>query len=63
MDLITVDVSAISETVAYPGVMATVIGPHRTVDTVAAEAGTIGYEILTSLGSRYKRSYLPASGA
>jgi len=28
------------------------------VDQVAAAAGTIGYEILTSLGHRYHRAYV-----
>jgi alanine racemase len=28
------------------------------VDAVAARAGTIGYEILTSLGSRFERRYV-----
>ena len=27
------------------------------IDQLADEAGTIGYEILTSLGNRYNRSY------
>jgi alanine racemase len=63
MDLITVDVSDIPETVAHLGAMATVIGAHRPVDTVAAEAGTIGYEILTGLGPRFKRHYIEATGA
>jgi alanine racemase len=30
------------------------------VDALAEEAGTIGYEILTSLGGRYFRDYLGA---
>ena len=30
---------------------------RQTVDTLADAAGTIGYEILTSLGSRYHRIY------
>jgi len=34
-----------------------VIGPHQDIDTLATHAGTIGYEILTSLGSRYTRVY------
>ena len=34
------------------------IGPNRKIDAVAEAAGTIGYEILTSLGARYNRSYL-----
>ncbi|MBL4691010.1 MAG: hypothetical protein JKY68_06045 [Rhodospirillales bacterium] len=34
------------------------IGPHNPVDHLADEAGTIGYEILTSLGNRYHRVYV-----
>jgi alanine racemase len=34
-----------------------VLGPHQDADTLAASAGTIGYEILTSLGPRYCRVY------
>ena len=30
---------------------------HQTVDDLAEAAGTIGYEILTSLGARYARRY------
>ena len=33
------------------------------VDDVAADAGTIGYEILTALGRRYHRVYRGAAGA
>lgn len=33
------------------------IGPRRPVDDVAEAAGTNGYEVLTSLGRRYHRSY------
>jgi alanine racemase len=33
------------------------LGRHQSVDTVADFAGTIGYEILTSLGPRYTRAY------
>lgn len=40
-----------------PGHYAEIIGPHQPVDVVAQQAGTIGYEILTSLGKRYKRIY------
>ncbi len=53
MDLITVDVSALDE---VPEALE-VIGPNRLVDDVAEAAGTIGYEILTSLGARYNRTY------
>lgn len=57
MDLVTFDVSAAPEDAARPGAMIEMIGPHRPVDALAAEAGTIGYEILTSLGPRYHRRY------
>ncbi|MEM7442292.1 MAG: alanine racemase [Pseudomonadota bacterium] len=62
MDLITVDVTHIPENHTTPGSMATIIGAHRTVDDVAREAGTIGYEVLTSLGARYARRYTGADG-
>ncbi len=58
MDLITVDVTALPEGAAVPGALVELIGPNRPVDTVADEAGTIGYEILTSLGPRYHRAYV-----
>ncbi|KAF0117438.1 MAG: alanine racemase [Rhodospirillaceae bacterium] len=55
MDLVTFDVSAAPE--VQPGDLIELIGPGHTVDDLAAEAGTIGYEILTALGRRYCRSY------
>ena len=39
------------------GDMVTLIGDEYTVDDLAATAGTIGYEVLTSLGRRYARRY------
>ncbi len=54
MDLITVDISALTTTPAS----LQLIGRHQSVDTLAGFAGTIGYEILTSLGARYDRVYL-----
>lgn len=51
MDLLTIDVTDL----AAPPDALTLIGPHQTVDQVAEAAGTIGYEILTSLGARYER--------
>jgi alanine racemase len=35
----------------------TLLGPHQTVDQLASAAGTIGYEVLTSLGPRYARHH------
>lgn len=58
MDLITFDVSDIPAGIATPGASIELIGPHRPVDVVAREAGTIGYEILTGLGDRFARSYV-----
>ncbi|MCB9929977.1 MAG: alanine racemase [Alphaproteobacteria bacterium] len=59
MDSIIVDVSRLSPKPA-PGDWAEVIGPNHPPDDLADKAGTIGYEILTSLGARYARTYLPA---
>ncbi|WP_103333058.1 alanine racemase [Pseudotabrizicola formosa] len=53
MDLITVDISHLS----YVPRALDILGPHQTVDDLADTAGTIGYEILTSLGPRYTRRY------
>ena len=53
MDLITVDVTHLDE---VPDAL-DVLGTHQSVDDLAAAAGTIGYEILTSLGHRYARRY------
>ncbi len=57
MDLLTLDVSAAAPELARPGAMVELIGPSRGIDDVAAEAGTIPYEILTALGPRYERRY------
>lgn len=53
MDLLTVDVSHLPE---IPESLY-ILGPHQSVDDLADAAGTIGYEILTSLGPRYGRRY------
>ncbi len=34
------------------------LGPNVTIDALAEAAGTISYEILTSLGARYQRCYI-----
>ena len=53
MDLITVDVTGLREVPAQMEIL----GPNQGIDDLAAAAGTIGYEILTSLGARYERRY------
>ena len=35
-----------------------ILGPNISIDECAAEAGTIGYEILTRLGPRFRREYI-----
>ena len=54
MDLIGVDVSEVAE----PPISLSLLNSAQTIDQLAHNAGTIGYEILTSLGSRYKRRYI-----
>ena len=54
MDLITCDVTDLAE---EPESL-DILGAHQTVDALAEVAGTIGYEILTSLGGRYRRRYV-----
>ncbi|MDB5647712.1 alanine racemase [Methylobacterium sp.] len=61
MDLIILDVTDAPE--AARGGRATLIGDGLDVDTVGRAAGTIGYEILTGLGSRYVRHYVTGHDA
>ena len=58
MDLITVDVTDVPPVEAIPGAFVEVLGPAVTPDAAADAAGTIGYELLTSLGRRYVRHYV-----
>jgi alanine racemase len=57
MDLIAVDVTDVEKNAARRGHLATLIGEGITVDELAHHFGTIGYEVLTSLGPRYARVY------
>lgn len=54
MDLLTVDVTDLSKVPER----FEILGPHQSVDDLGDAAGTIGYEILTSLGGRYQREYI-----
>lgn len=58
MDLVTIDLGGITGALPHPGDLVEVLGPHQDVDALARDTGTIGYEILTSLGARYARAYL-----
>lgn len=54
MDLVTVDVTHLD---TVPETL-DLIGPAQGPDDVAEAGGTIGYEVLTALGRRYRRHYL-----
>ncbi|WP_297112759.1 alanine racemase [uncultured Devosia sp.] len=58
MDLTVVDVTELGSDLPMPGEGAEVLGPHISVDDQADAAGTIGYEVLTSLKGRYTRNYV-----
>ena len=54
MDLIGVDITDLGHEPAS----LRLLGAEQGVDDLAENAGTIGYEILTSLGARYQRRYI-----
>lgn len=58
MDLIICDIGKISGPGPQIGDLLEVLGPNQSVDQLAADCGTIGYEILTSLGKRHERIYI-----
>ena len=57
MDLLAIDVTDLPDGIARRGDFATLIGGGIGVDELGAAAGTIGYEVLVSLGKRYHRVY------
>ena len=57
MDLVVFDVTAADPSLARPGGFIELLDDDYGVDAAAADAGTIGYEILTALGRRYHRAY------
>ncbi len=58
MDLTVVDITELGSDIPSPGEGAEVFGAHIGVDDQADAAGTIGYELLTSLKGRYSRNYV-----
>ena len=62
MDLMNLDVTGIDPSLACAGAFVDLIDETYGVDAAAADAGTIGYEILTALGRRYHRLYRGAAG-
>lgn len=61
MDLITLDVSALAAEDCRPGTPVSLLGGGIDLDEQATQAGTIGYELLTQLGKRYRRIYKSAA--
>src|SRR5271170_3954653 len=63
MDLSIVDVTDLPEDAARPGERVEFFGSSVDLDDFATRSGTIGYQVLTTLGPRYERRYLapPAS--
>jgi alanine racemase len=57
MDLMAVDITDLDKNAVRRGHMVTLIGEGISVDELAHHFGTIGYEVLTSLGRRFARVY------
>jgi alanine racemase len=58
MDLSVVDVTDLPEDAVRAGDRAEIFGAAADLDDFAARSGTIGYQVLTSLGPRYRRDYV-----
>lgn len=61
MDMLAVDASALGPAALARGDAVELFGRHLPIDDVAARAGTIAYELLTGLGRRFARRYLPSA--
>ncbi|WEX87586.1 alanine racemase [Sinorhizobium garamanticum] len=61
MDLSLFDVTDLPEKAVRAGDYIELFGRNVAIDDVARAGGTIGYELLTSLGHRYHRSYIGGS--
>lgn len=57
MDMMAVDITDLPEGSLRRGTRAEILGRHIGIDEAASWAGTISYELLTRLGSRYARLY------
>ncbi|WP_429808393.1 alanine racemase [Ensifer sp. B1-9] len=60
MDLSLFDVTDLPAGAARPGDYIELFGRNIAIDDIARAGGTIGYELLTSLGHRYIRNYVGA---
>lgn len=57
MDMMAIDITGLPADSVGRGTRAEILGRHIGIDEAAAWAGTISYELLTRLGSRYARLY------
>ncbi len=57
MDLCVADVTELPEEAARPGDQVEFFGAATELDDFATRSGTIGYQVLTGLGPRYRRVY------
>jgi alanine racemase len=57
MDMMAIDITDLTPHSVVRGAHAEILGAHIAIDEAAAWAGTISYELLTRLGSRYARLY------
>jgi alanine racemase len=60
MDSVTLDISKLRPNSLTLGSLVELIGEDQSLEDLARDAGTISYEILTSLGRRYQRLYISA---
>lgn len=58
MDLVTFDVTDVPQDRLRAGDFVDLVGPRYGIDDLAADADTIGYEILTRLGRRLRRVHV-----
>jgi alanine racemase len=63
MDLITLDASEVPSGLLHPGAEVELMGPNISPDDLARTGATIGYEVLTRLGSRLRRHYVGGGSA
>ncbi|PZF78953.1 alanine racemase [Aestuariivirga litoralis] len=57
MDMMAIDITDLPVGAVRRGTRAEILGRHIGIDAAASWAGTISYELLTRLGSRYARLY------
>lgn len=62
MDTVTVDLTNVPEDLLGSGAMLSLIDNEQRIDSLAQQASTNAYEILTSLGSRFRRNYINDNG-